>query len=112
MDNQRGTNARPVDGAVHVTTATLPTELTHIEPTRIDEQTQQGTAFIYTPTSYSRNLYTAIDPQTGFSHMSCAGSTQPGDGVAVRVVAGPSWKEKVIGYAKKTRGTMLRKVRI
>ena len=61
-----------------------------------------------------RNLYAAIDPQTGFSRiMSCVGSTQPGDGAAVRVVVGaPSWKEKVIGYAKRTRGTMLRKVRV
>jgi len=44
--------------------------------------------------------------------MSFAGSTQPGDGEAVRVVVGaPSWKEKVIGYAKKSRGIMLRRVR-
>ena len=43
--------------------------------------------------------------------MSFVGSTQPGDGAAARVVVdAPSWKEKVVGYAKKTRGTMLRRV--
>ena len=31
----------------------------------------------------------------------------------MRVVVGPpSWKEKVVGYAKKFRGTMLRQVRV
>ena len=45
--------------------------------------------------------------------MSCVGSTQPGDGAAARVVVdAPSWKERVVGYAKKFRGTMLRKVRV
>ena len=45
-------------------------------------------------------------------HADYAGSTQPGDGAAVHVLGAPSWKEKFIGYAKKTRGTMLRKVRV
>jgi len=68
-----------LSGGVPGTAVTLPTELTHTEPTRINEETQQG-------------------------------STQPGDGAAVRVAVGaPSWREKFIGYAKKSRGTMLRK---
>jgi len=82
MDDQRETiptQPATVGGTVPGTTVALPTEVTHIEPTKIDEQTQQG-------------------------------STQPGDGTTVRVVVGaPSWKEKVIGYAKKSRGTMLRR---
>jgi len=45
--------------------------------------------------------------------MSCAASTQPGDGAVTRVVVGPpSWKERVVGYAKKFRGSMLRQVRV
>ncbi|KAF9646696.1 hypothetical protein BDM02DRAFT_2978659 [Thelephora ganbajun] len=81
MDNQRSTADRPVmvGDAVPGTTVTLPSELTHVQPTKVDEATQQG-------------------------------STQPGDGAAVRVVVNsPSWKEKVIGYAKKSRGIMLRR---
>ena len=43
-DNQRGTTSRPVtDGGV-VPGTTPPTELTHIKPTKVDEETQQGTA--------------------------------------------------------------------
>ena len=134
MDNQRGrTSTRPVtvDKPVPGTAAEpqipiprdaveLPTESTRTEPTKVYEQTQQGlvTLFILVtrPTrlftaSDPRNLHTPTDPYTGFSHTSYVGSTQPGDGAAVRVVVdAPSWKEKVIGYAKKTRGTMLRKV--
>jgi hypothetical protein len=45
---------------------------------------------------------------------SSVASTQPGDGSAIRnlVLDPPSWKEKVVGYAKKYRGTMLRRVRV
>jgi len=80
VENARGKNAQPanIGDAVPGTVVELPTELTHIEPTRNDEATQQG-------------------------------STQPGGGGAVMVVGPPSWKEKVVGYAKKFRGTMLRK---
>lgn len=44
VDNQRGGTAQPINagGAVPGTTAALPTELTHIEPTEINEETQQG----------------------------------------------------------------------
>jgi len=80
VENGRGKTTQHVNvgGAVPGTAVALPTELTHIEPTRIDEATQQG-------------------------------STQPGDGGAAMVVGPPSWKEKVVGYAKRIRGTMLRK---
>ena len=45
MDNQPGETGQPatLGGAVPGTTAPLPTELTHTEPTKIDEATQQGT---------------------------------------------------------------------
>ena len=145
MDNQRGTTAQPVTavGAVPGTTAALPTELTHVEPTKIDEKTQQGAVTRFRPAYTAatphtfvprfsrlrltvgregcdirpqfrtpRYRHTAIDPRNEFLHMSSVGSTQPGDGAAVRVVVGaPSWREKFIGYAKKSRGTMLRRVR-
>ena len=44
-NDQRGRTAQPVNvgGAVPRTAVAGPTELTHIEPTRIDEETQQGT---------------------------------------------------------------------
>ena len=37
------TSAAAVSGAVPGTTVTLPSELTKIEPTKVDEATQQGT---------------------------------------------------------------------
>jgi len=45
MDNQPGETGQPVTlgGAVPEATVPLPTELTHTEPTEIDEATQQGT---------------------------------------------------------------------
>ena len=44
MNDQRGKTAQPVmpGGAVPGTAVTLPTELAHVEPTKIDEETQQG----------------------------------------------------------------------
>jgi len=82
MNNQRDLAAPPVvvSGAgVPGTSIPLPTELTHVEPTKVDEATQQG-------------------------------STQPGDGAPKRVIVGaPSWREKFIGYAKKSRGIMLQR---
>jgi len=128
MDDQRGsTSTRPVPGAAAEPPSPIPrntaersTESTRPEPTKVDGQTQQGSVTLFIlvtcPTrlftaSDPRNLHTPADPHTGFSHTSYVGSTQPGDGAAARVVVdAPSWKEKVIGYAKKTRGTMLRKV--
>ena len=49
VDNGRGKTAQPasVGGAVPGTAVGLPTELTHIEPTRNDEATQQGAYLIY-----------------------------------------------------------------
>jgi len=56
---------------------------------------------------------TAVALPTELTHIEPTqqGSTQPGDGgAAMGVVVGPpSWKEKVVGYAKRIRGTMLRK---
>lgn len=80
-NNQRDTAAPVIiTGAVPGTTVPLPSELAHVEPTRVDEATQQG-------------------------------STQPGDGSAIRnvVVDPPKWREKFIGYAKKYRGAMFRR---
>jgi len=75
-NDQRDTTAPAFPG----TTVTFPSEQPYVEPTKVDEATQQA-------------------------------STQPGDGSVVRnvVVDPPSWKEKVVGYAKKYRGTMLRR---
>ena len=57
MDEQRGRTAQPVNlgGAVPGTAVALPTELTHVEPTRIDEETQQGTQYtiFFTPLAHT-----------------------------------------------------------
>ncbi|KAF9783100.1 hypothetical protein BJ322DRAFT_135454 [Thelephora terrestris] len=74
------TSPAATGGALPGTTDTHSSQLPKIVLKNVDEATQQG-------------------------------STQPGDGSAVRnvVVDTPSWKERVIGYAKKYRGTMLRR---
>jgi len=134
MDNQSGSTStqpatvgKPAPGTgagfsipIPRDAAGRPIDSTLTEPTEVDEQTKQGSVTLFItvtrPTrlftaSDPRNLHTPTDPYTGFSHTSYVGSTQPGDGAAARVVVdAPSWKEKVIGYAKKTRGTMLRRV--
>ena len=61
MDNQRVTPAQPT---VAGNTVTLPTELTHIEPTKIDEETQQGAIYrfhsAHTPYAPVRGFYTRV----------------------------------------------------
>lgn len=57
MDNQRSTVTQPVvvGDAVPETATTDPTELVHTEPTKIDDQTQQGTV----PTSFRSHTRSA-----------------------------------------------------
>jgi hypothetical protein len=138
-NDQRDTTAP----AVPEKTVTFPSEHPYVEPTKVDEATQQGTIahfltpysprpppvfYVYVtparvrtcdrnfePLKSSRNSIHFLSTKLGFSpHVTGIGSTQPGDGSAVRnvVVDSPSWKEKVVGYAKKYRGTMLRRVRV
>lgn len=69
MNDQRGKTAQPVmpGGAVPGTAVTLPTELTHVEPTKIDEETQQGanTLFFSVPlTHFSRFLRLRPTPRS------------------------------------------------
>jgi len=125
MENQRGTTAQPAmaGDAVPGTAVTL--------PTKIDEQTQQGTAhpLVFTFKFSNRgggrgglretiSLTATLNPEIllmhSHTHVNLQGSTQPGDGAAVRrvIVGAPSWKEKVIGYAKKSRGIILQRVRV